>query len=219
MERIYSQRLSNRFGSGNLLPNITASLGYQQADIRGKRRMESLFNMGLPLQSDINKVRLEGVDKNRMGIYSAAPHQPWGDWGALSGPTAEDGTPVTTGKFDTSKSSTPSTSERGAPIGTKEKAIMRERAASDPRRQFGWTGSSPFASNEERDARQALDVSRPMGRGRTRGPVAPSPEPLPMSMPPVPIFPYLRPKPAYDLGESRGYGSFSNYLPYGPTSL
>ena len=173
MERIYSQRLSNRFGSGNLLPNITTSLGYQQADIRGRRRMESLFNMGLPLQSDINRVRLEGVDQNRMGIYSAAPHQPWGTWGALSGLTAKDGTPVSTGKF--SKPLTPPTPRRPS---SQERANINEVDAREARRQR---------------IRNAIQNA--------------------------PIFPYLRPKPAYDLGESRGYGSFSNYLPYGPTSL
>lgn len=124
MERIYSQRLSNRFGSGNLLPNITTSLGYQQADIRGRRRMESLFNMGLPLQSDINRVRLERVDQNGMRIYSAAPHQPWGTWGALSGLTAKDGTPVSTGKF--SKPLTPPTPRR-QPIMETPEGYIRNR--------------------------------------------------------------------------------------------
>jgi hypothetical protein len=183
-------------------------------------QMEKAFGMGLPLNTDISRARYEGSNYNtRSPIYSAPNQQSWGDWGALSGPTKKDGSPVTTGKFDTSGSSTPSSAARGPAIGEKEKAKMLKRVANDPRRQFGWTGPSPLASNEERDARRALDISRPMGQGRASGPVAPSPEPRPMAMPTVPIFPYLRPKPAYDLGESRGYGSFSNYPTYGPSPL
>lgn len=174
MERIYSQRLSNRFGSGSLLPNITASLGYQQADISGKRRMESLFNMGLPLQSDINRVRFEGVDQNRMGIYSTAPHLPYGTWGALSGPTAEDGTPVSTGKFS-----------GYLPIPAPRQLSSQERA-----------------NINEVDAREAR---RQRIRNATRR---------------ASIFPYLQPKPAYDLGESGNSPSmFSNYPIYGPNYL
>ena len=140
MERIYSQRLSNIFGSGNLIPDMTKSLAYQQAGMGSKQRMESLFNMGLPLQSDINRVRYEGSDYNtRSPIYSASPHQPWGSWGALSGPTAEDGTPVSTGKFDTSNSSTPSISVRGAPmprqLSSQERANINEVDAREARRQ------------------------------------------------------------------------------------
>jgi hypothetical protein len=85
MERIYSQRLSNRFGSGNLIPNITTSLGYQQAGIEGKQRMEGLFNMGLPLQSDINKTRLEGFSPYGTAIYSASPQQSYGGFGSIGG--------------------------------------------------------------------------------------------------------------------------------------
>lgn len=147
--------------------------------------------------------------------------------GAGNAPYDPESAPsVTTGKFDTSNSSTPSRSERGASIGTKEKARMRKRAASDPRWQFGWTGSSPLASNEERDIRQALDgvpfapssqeraninevdareARRQRIRNATRN---------------APVFPYLLPRPAYDLGESSNSPSmFNNYSSYGPYSL
>jgi hypothetical protein len=202
------------------------SLAYQQAGMESRQRMESLFNMGLPMQSDVNRLRYEGSNYyTRSPIYSAAPHQPWGTWGAVGGQIAEDGkpvTPVTTGKFDTSKSSTPSSAARGASIGEKEKARTLKRVANDPRRQFGWTGSSPLASNEERDARRALDISMPRQlssqeranvnevdarearRQRIRN-----------ATQDATIFPYLR----SELGESRNSPSIFNYPTYGPSPL
>ena len=155
--------------------------------MESRQRMESLFNMGLPMQSDINRVRYEGSDYNtRSPIYSAAPHQPWGDWGAVGGKIAENGEPVrpvTTGKFDTSNSSTPSSGSMPLPA---------------PRRP----SSQERANIDEADAREAR---RQRIRNATQN---------------ATIFPYLRSKPAYDLGESRNSSSiFGNYSNYGPSSL
>jgi len=174
MERIYQQSPYD----------VTQSLGYKQAGLEGKQRMELLAGMGLPMQSDINRLRYEGSNYyTRSPIYSAAPHQPWGSWGALSGPTTEDGSPVTTGKFDTSNSSTPSSGSMPLPA---------------PRRP----SSQERANIDEADAREAR---RQRIRSATQN---------------ATIFPYLRSKPAYDLGESRNSSSiFGNYPTYGPSPL
>ena len=186
--------------------------------------------MGLSLNTDISRARYEGSNYNtRSPIYSAPNQQPWGDWGAVGGKIAENGEPVrpvTTGKFDTSNSSTPSSAARGASIGEKEKARTLKRVANDPRRQFGWTGSSPLASNEERDARRALDISMPRqlsSQERANINEVDAREARRQRIRNAAIPPYARyasPKPAYDLGESRNSSSmFGNYSTYGPSPL
>lgn len=100
MERTYSQRLFNRFGSGQLEPDIRGSLAYRQASLRGRMQMQKMANMRLPLNTDPSRVRYEGSSYyTREPLYSAPMPQPFGTWGALSGLAAEDGTPVSTGKF------------------------------------------------------------------------------------------------------------------------
>ena len=91
--------------------------------------------------------------------------------------------PVTTGKFDTSNSSTPSSGSMPPPASRRPSSQER-------------------ANINEVDAREAR---RQRIRNATRN---------------APVFPYLLPRPAYDLGESRNSPSmFGNYSTYGPTSL
>jgi len=186
-DRTYSQFAYNKFGSGALLPDITRSVVYQQAGLEGKTRMEKALSMGLPLNTDISRARYEGSNYNtKSPIYSTPNQQPYGTWGAVGGQITEDGKPVrpvTTGKFDTSNSSTPSSGSMPIPA---------------PRRP----SSQERANINEVDAREAR---RQRIRNATQN---------------ATIFPYLRSKPTYDLGESRNSPSiFSNYSNYGPSSL
>lgn len=62
---------------------LRSSLAYRQAGMEGKRRMEKVVSMGLPFNTDINKIQKVGVNPSGSPIYAAPRPQPWGTWGPL----------------------------------------------------------------------------------------------------------------------------------------
>jgi hypothetical protein len=61
---------------------LRESLAYKQSGIEGKRRMERLATMGLPVNTDINKIQQVGYDlSRRQPIYQAPRPQSWGTYG------------------------------------------------------------------------------------------------------------------------------------------
>lgn len=63
---------------------LTKSRAYLQADKSGRERMKKLVGMGLPANTDIQRVRAEGRDPmTGRTIYSAPMQQPWGTWGGF----------------------------------------------------------------------------------------------------------------------------------------
>ena len=65
---------------------LRSSLAYRQAGMEGKQRMEKVESMGLPFNTDINRVEKVGINPNGFGpIYRAPRPLPWGTWGAVGG--------------------------------------------------------------------------------------------------------------------------------------
>jgi hypothetical protein len=61
-------------------------LGYKQAGIEGRERMEKAIKMGLPVNTDINKAVQVGYDPTRrQTIYAAPRPMPFGTFGAVGG--------------------------------------------------------------------------------------------------------------------------------------
>ena len=194
MERIYSQGFYNKFGSGQLEPDVRDSLAYRQASSRGRTQMRAMANMRLPTNTDPNRVRYEGSNYNTgQPLYSAPMPQPWGTWGALSGPAEKEETPAATPTFPSDNAPTP---EKAAPEG-----YMYNK--------YGYL--------EKDYSKEGYNKNQYGYWNKTNPPEFP--DPAQKAAQPASTFPYMRPKPAYDLGESRGYGSFSNYPTYGPSPL
>jgi hypothetical protein len=63
---------------------LQSSLAYQQAGMEGKKRMEKLVGMGLPANTDINKVQQVGYDvAGRRPVFAAPRPQPFGTFGSI----------------------------------------------------------------------------------------------------------------------------------------
>ena len=63
---------------------LQSSLAYQQAGMEGKKRMEKLVGMGLPANTDINKVQQVGYDvAGRRPVFAAPRPQPFGTFGSV----------------------------------------------------------------------------------------------------------------------------------------
>ena len=87
---IYSFRPSGKkegfdfMGVDQVMNPLRSSLAYRQAGMEGKRRMEKVVLMGLPFNTDINKIKQAGFDpRSGSFIYAAPRPQPWGTWGPL----------------------------------------------------------------------------------------------------------------------------------------
>jgi hypothetical protein len=90
---IYSFRRSNSNaspyeGSGlfteDAFQPLRESLAYKQAGMEGKQRMERAISMGLPANTDLNKVQRVGYDvAGRRPIYAAPRPQAWGTFGSI----------------------------------------------------------------------------------------------------------------------------------------
>jgi len=70
---------------------LGSSRAYLQTDLRGRQRMEKVLNMGLPFNTDINKIKLEKMDLGSRPLYSAPKPQPWGTWSGGLGSTQSAG--------------------------------------------------------------------------------------------------------------------------------
>jgi hypothetical protein len=90
---IYSFRRSNSNaspyeGSGlfteDAFQPLRESLAYKQAGMEGKQRMERAVSMGLPANTDIDRVQRVGYNvAGRRPIYVAPRPQPWGTYGSV----------------------------------------------------------------------------------------------------------------------------------------
>jgi hypothetical protein len=66
------------------MQSLRNSLAYRQAGMEGKQRMEKVVSMGLPFNTDINKIQKVGYDwQMRRNVYAAPRPQPWGTWGPM----------------------------------------------------------------------------------------------------------------------------------------
>ena len=71
-------------GGQDALRSLRESLAYGQAGMEGKQRMERVVSMGLPANSDINKIHRLGYDPEmRRPIYAAPRPQPFGTFGSI----------------------------------------------------------------------------------------------------------------------------------------
>jgi hypothetical protein len=66
------------------LSTLRGSLAYQQAGMERKNEMEKIVGMGLPAQTDINKIQQVGYDTARQRpVFSAPRPQPFGTFGSI----------------------------------------------------------------------------------------------------------------------------------------
>jgi hypothetical protein len=83
-------QLSGLTAPDRLTP-LRGSLAYQQAGMERKQEMEKLVGMGLPAQTDINKVEMVGINPMGFGpIYRAPRPQPFGTFGSIGMNTNEE---------------------------------------------------------------------------------------------------------------------------------
>lgn len=90
---IYSFRSTNVQDRGlgvvaadDALGPLRRSLAYRQAGMEGKQRMERAVGMGLPANTDLNRVQRVGYDPTRQQpIYAAPRPQPFGTFGSFGG--------------------------------------------------------------------------------------------------------------------------------------
>lgn len=74
--------------------SLRESLAYRQAGMEGKQRMERVVSMGLPANTDINKIQRVGYDPEmRRPVYVAPRPQAWGTYGSVG--MNEEERPVT----------------------------------------------------------------------------------------------------------------------------
>ena len=71
-------------GGQDAFRSLRESLAYSQAGMEGKQRMERVVSMGLPANTDINKIQRVGYDPEmRRPVYVAPRPQAWGTYGSI----------------------------------------------------------------------------------------------------------------------------------------
>ena len=80
-------------GGQDAFRSLRESLAYRQAGMEGKQRMEKVVSMGLPANTDINKIQRVGYDPEmRRPVYVAPRPQAWGTYGSVG--TNEEERPI-----------------------------------------------------------------------------------------------------------------------------
>jgi hypothetical protein len=137
-------------GGQDAFRSLRESLAYGQAGMEGKQRMERVVSMGLPANTDINKIQRVGYDPEmRRPVFAAPRPQPFGTFGSI-GMDEEPPTP------------TPTTTPTGitqAPSLT-QATELRETMLGPTGQPLAFTGFGQTARNQKADQYQT-----PVGRG------------------------------------------------------
>jgi hypothetical protein len=140
------------------IKSLRESLAYKQAGMEGKGRMERAVGMGLPPNTDLNRVQQVGYDPTRQQpIYAAPRPQPFGTWGSFGG-----------GKERNEPVPTPQPPEGG---GGPQPAQGTGAPFTAPERSLGTSASSPLSFT---------GFGRTIGESAYRTPTIPSTVPSPI---------------------------------------
>jgi len=124
------------------MSQLRSSTGYKQAGVEGKARMERVVSMGLPANTDINKIEQFGYDPTRQQpIYRAPRPQPWGTWGSFGGrEKREVPAPVPTGGPQPAQKPSPQPTPQPARTPRPTGYIQSQYGTGFSRTPMGFTG-------------------------------------------------------------------------------
>jgi hypothetical protein len=113
------------------LQPVRESLGYKQAGIEGKQRMERAVSMGLPANTDINRVQRVGYDASGGRPIFAAPRpMPFGTFGSIG--MNNDEQPVSLPRTPTMPSGGPQPAQGTSPAKVTEQPVPQPTRTPSP---------------------------------------------------------------------------------------